>query len=75
MKEINSKFLIQPWKDEGTGKVLGNSSQILFTLQDFWVYFNCVNPKSKGGPLYMNIWVLMDLLHDQMVAENGWWLA
>ncbi len=61
-------------KRKGQEKFLGKSSQIPSILQDHWVYFHQENPKSKGVPIYKNIWVLMDLSHDQMVAENRLWL-
>ncbi len=70
MLEIDSKFMIWPWKDDGKETVLSQANQIPTTLQELRAYFNHANPKPKGEPIYMNIWVLMHLTHNQMLSEN-----
>ncbi len=70
IKEIHSKFMICLWKEEIDKKVHSNQDQIPTTLRDLHFYFNWANPKPKGGPIYMNIWVILDLTHNQMLDKN-----
>ncbi len=38
-------------------------------------YFHRANPKPKGGPLYMNIWVGINSTHNCLMEKTQWWLA
>ncbi len=74
-KEVDQKLMIQPWKKEVDKKVLLNSHQIPTTLCNLHFYFYWADPKPKGSPIYMNIWVILGLAHKQLADENRWWLS
>ncbi len=40
MLEIDTKFMIRPWKDEESEKVLSQADQVPTTLQELRAYFN-----------------------------------
>ncbi len=74
MRETNPKFMIHLWKDKGDKQVLLHQEYTPTMLRDLHCYFNQANPKPKGGPFYMNIWVILNLADEQLVKENQWWL-
>ncbi len=52
------------------GRVLTKPNQIPATMTGIQTYFFQETPRPKEQPLYFNIWIIMNLTHEQL-TKNG----
>ncbi len=52
---------------------LYESKQIPNTLCGLKMYFNQASHRPKGEALYVSIWMLIDLLYEELMDEARWW--
>ncbi len=63
-------FFWKTWKE----KTVTKSNQIPRKLYGLKKFFHHASPKPRGGILYVNIWILTNLTHQNLMDKTSWWL-
>ncbi len=72
MKEADPSFTRKPQQGMSDQNSITKANQIRSTLKGIHTYFHQASLWPRGGPLYMNIWALMNLAYDNLMEETQW---
>ncbi len=68
------RFMILPWKENSEEKPIIKNYQILKILYGLKNFFHRTSPRPQGGILYINIWTITNMTHQDLTEKILWWL-
>ena len=73
MKEVDPSFIIYDWKNNDMSRAISKSTEITSKVAAMRHFFSGVRPRSKAGPIWMNIHIGHDEFPSELDEGVDWW--